>query len=196
MARTMTPLLEMEQMMSGQEGWRQKAMKLLKNIKLASAFLLVYITYNPEGVSYFHWAIRPWMEGLFGKSKMAAAGPHSLKAFLGVTILIGWFIFLRATRRKIGAIGILLTIAFFTTLGWMLMDYGLFPSLGVRMRTHIILLIVSFILMLGVLLPEPAKKGEKPKQDKQKDAKVDAQPSKEPESDAAVASPETVGAKS
>jgi heme A synthase len=118
----------------------------------------VYITYNPEGLSYYHWAISPWFNRLFGDGKTVLSGSNSIKAFLGVVILGGWFIFLRSTRQKIGMMGILLTLAFFATLGWVLVDYGLFPALSTRLREHLFLLIISFILMLGALLPEPREK--------------------------------------
>lgn len=133
--------------------WLQK----FKKIQLYSAIVLVYITYNPEGLSYFHWAVRPWFEGLLGKGQWAAAGPHSLKAFIGIVLLIGWFVFLRTTKRKIGLFGIFLAMGFFATLGWVLVDYGFLPSIGGRILKHVILWITSFILMLGVLLPEPYK---------------------------------------
>lgn len=138
--------------------------RVFRNIRLVLAFALVHITYNPEGLSYYHWALRPWWDGFFGKGKLA--GPHSLKAFVGVLILGGWFLFLRATRRKIGALGILLTIAFFATFGWVLSDYGLFPKMGSSMLQHLLLLVLSLVLSLGVLLPEPKTKVVVTKQEK------------------------------
>lgn len=138
--------------------------RLLRNIGLVLVFVLVHLTYNPEGLSYYHWALKPWWDGLFGGGKLV--GPHSLKAFTGVLLLGGWFWFLRSTRRKIGALGILLTIAFFATLGWVLSDYGLFPNVSTWMLQHMLLLIVSLVLSLGILLPEPKAKVLVAKQEK------------------------------
>ncbi|MCK6508374.1 DUF6524 family protein [Myxococcota bacterium] len=141
-----------------------RLIRFFRNLRLVLVFVLVHLTYNPEGASYYHWALKPWWDGFFGAGKLV--GPHSLKAFVGVLLLGGWFWFLRSTRRKIGGLGILLTIAFFATLGWVLNDYGLFPNVGSWMLQHLLLLIVSIVLSLGVLLPEPKAKVVVAKQEK------------------------------
>ena len=54
-------------------------------IRFIFAIVIVFSTYNPEGVSYYHWVIGD------------LAGFSVLKAFLGVVLLIGWVILIRAT---------------------------------------------------------------------------------------------------
>ena len=33
-------------------------------LRFAAALILVYATFNPEGVSYYHWAIQPFVRGV------------------------------------------------------------------------------------------------------------------------------------
>lgn len=107
-------------------------------IRLLVALVLVFATYNPEGYSYYHWALAKLPEF------------SVLKGFVGVVLLIGWTIFLRATFHSLGAIGTLLAAAFFGTLLWLATDRGLFPAHSVRAISYIVLLIISGVLSAGV----------------------------------------------
>ena len=70
-----------------------------------AALVLVFATYNPEKVSYFHWVIAPLRTG------EATSGPASLKFLTGLALLGGWAVFLIATRRSIGIAGAVLVLA-------------------------------------------------------------------------------------
>lgn len=106
--------------------------------RLLMALVLVFVTYNPEGWSYYHWAI----QGL---------PPFSVeKAFAGVVLLIGWSMFVRATLLSLGGFGIVLAIAFFGTLFWMLVDRGWVPVNNLRAISYLVLLAVSGVLAAGV----------------------------------------------
>ena len=89
------------------------------------AQILVLATFNPTDFSYFRWA------------KDAYQTELPLVIFLGVVLLIGYIIFLRATLRSIGVIGIILIAALAGSLMWVLIDRGLlsldgrrYPDLG------------------------------------------------------------------
>ena len=70
-------------------------------VRFIFAVVVVFSTYNPEGVSYFHWIKDDITSITIGK------------ALVGVILLIGWVILIRATLGSLGAIGIILAIAFF-----------------------------------------------------------------------------------
>ena len=69
---------------------------------------------------------------------------------MGVVLLIGWTIYLRATLRSLGPFGLVLAVAFFGTLVWLLVDTGLIPANSVRAITYIVLVIISGVLAVGV----------------------------------------------
>lgn len=100
------------------------------------ALCLVIATYNPSGHSYFHW---------FGAALAAGdAGPEHY--FVGVLLIIGWIMFLRATFRSLGGIGILLGAAFFATLLWLLTERGIVPA-----DSTSAIIWISLICMAGLL---------------------------------------------
>ena len=63
--------------------------------------ILVFATYNPEGFSFYHW-ITPSLPSISVE-----------QAFIGVVLIIGWVIYLRATLRSLGIIGLVLAGLFF-----------------------------------------------------------------------------------
>lgn len=107
-------------------------------VRFLAALVLVFATYNPEGYSFYHWGIRD------------IADFSVLKVFAGVVLLIGWVIFLRATLNSLGALGIILTVAFFGTLIWLVVDWGLIPADSVRVVTYLILIVASAVLAIGM----------------------------------------------
>jgi len=77
------------------------------------AALLVFLTYNPSGYSWVHWAITRQTDSLV------------YIAACGLILLIGWVIYLRATWNSLGALGTILAGAFFAVLIWMLVEWRL-----------------------------------------------------------------------
>ncbi len=107
-------------------------------LRFIAALVLVFCTYNPEGYSYYHWVIQQLPDY------------SVLKIFLGVVLAIGWTIFIRATLRSLGALGLALAFAFFGTLLWLIVDYGLVPADSVRALSYIVLLVLSGVLAVGM----------------------------------------------
>ncbi len=107
-------------------------------LRFVAAIALVFSTYNPEGYSYYHWV----------KDNLPAIEP--LMIFAGIILLIGWTIFLRATARSLGPFGLLLALAFFGTLIWLVVDWGLVPADSVRAITYITLFVICGILATGI----------------------------------------------
>lgn len=109
-------------------------------IRLATALVLVFATYNPTGYSYFHW-----INDLLADP--GAADP--LMALGGIVLIIGWAIFIRATTRSLGIIGTGLAALFFAILIWVLVNW--FPILtGSKALIYLLLIGVAFVLSIGI----------------------------------------------
>ncbi|MEM1009632.1 MAG: DUF6524 family protein [Myxococcota bacterium] len=136
----------------------------LRRIPVFFAIILVYVTFNPWGLSYYHWAVTTWLDRVLNRPAPYTSTPDSLKAFVGVLLAIAWYVYLRRAVRTLGWIGMILAVAFFITLGYMLRDLGVISTLGNIAMQHVVLCVLGVILMLGVLLPDPSRpKFEKPK---------------------------------
>lgn len=107
-------------------------------IRFLLALVLVFATYNPSGYSYFDWGIKN------------IADFSILKLFVGVVLLIGWTMFIRATLVSLGAFGIILAVAFFGTLLWLVVDWGLVPANTVEAVTYLILIVASAVMATGM----------------------------------------------
>jgi Family of unknown function (DUF6524) len=107
-------------------------------LRFVFAIILVFATYNPEGVSYYHW--------------ISEALPDFtvIKAFVGVIILIGWIILIRATLGSLGFIGILLAAAFFGLAIWLIVDVLGLSTDNVRVISYIVGIMLASVLSIGV----------------------------------------------
>ncbi len=84
------------------------------------ALVLVFATFNPTDYSYYRW-----VAGMDGGMD---GGNLALKALAGVALLILYVIYLRATWRSIGPIGVSLATAFLGALIWVTIDLGLLST--------------------------------------------------------------------
>ena len=107
-------------------------------LRVLAAAILVLLTYNPEGWSYYHWTI-PELTDF-----------SVLKGFAGVSLLIGWVILLRATIASLGILGIMLTIAFFGLAIWLLVDVIGLQADNLHVITYIVEAIIIAVLGVGV----------------------------------------------
>jgi hypothetical protein len=107
-------------------------------IRFIFATIVVFATYNPEGVSYYDWI----------KDEFPTFTVY--KGFVGVLLIIGWIILLRATIGSLGAIGIILAVAFFGLLIWLLFDVFNIPTDSVRVVTYIVQVMIVCVLSIGV----------------------------------------------
>jgi len=110
-------------------------------VRFLTALLLVYATFNPEGISFFHWTLAPIVRG----EGIGSVG--SLKVVAGILLLIGWLVFLRASRRSLGILGAGLVLG--GAIVWLLIGSRVVPPGSARAVTHIALVIVSLVLTIG-----------------------------------------------
>lgn len=112
-------------------------------IRLVAALVLVCATYNPiTPYSFYAWAIKPALTDFTHLTV--------LHGFLGVILLIGWVIFLRATSRSLGFFGIMLAAAFFTMLIWLLIDQGWLSVDKSSTLSWVIIVALSAVLAVGM----------------------------------------------
>ncbi len=102
------------------------------------ALALVLGTYNPTEYSYISWIM----------SEGVSFGP--VIALVGIALLIGWIIFLRATFMSMGWLGIVLGAAFFACIIWLLVDIGWLSLESSAALAWVALLILSLILAVGM----------------------------------------------
>lgn len=101
------------------------------------AFLLVTLTFNPTEWSFYHW--------------VAANPQHMLpgKLLVGLILLVAYIVFLRATWRSIGLLGIVLTIAICGTVVWLLIDVQ-WLDINQQVLSWLALLIAATVLAVGI----------------------------------------------
>ena len=107
-------------------------------LRLLLALVVVFATYNPEGTSYYHWVYEELPNFTV------------LKAFIGVIVLIGWIILLRATFGSLGIIGVTLAVAFFGLAIWLIIDVMGLSTDNQRVITYIIGIMLACVLSIGV----------------------------------------------
>ena len=74
----------------------------------------------------------------------------ALKAFIGVILIIGWVILIRATLGSLGAFGILLAAAFFGLAIWLVIDVLGLSTDSFRVISYIIEIMLASVLSIGV----------------------------------------------
>lgn len=102
------------------------------------AFALLAATLNPTGYSYLDWA----------RDNLNAELP--LVVLVGLLLLVGYIIYLRATLRSIGAFGMLLVLAIAGALVWVLYDRGFLRLEEGAARIWLGLGILSLVLGIGL----------------------------------------------
>ena len=106
-------------------------------LRFMAAFALVFGTYNPSEVSYYHWVAS--LDGSSLPSKILA----------GLLVLVGWVVFFRATSRSLGTIGALLAASVCGVAFWWLIDLDVVEQTTDTI-TYAALFIVSVVLTLGL----------------------------------------------
>ncbi len=109
------------------------------------ALVLVYATFNPEGYSYFHWAIEPAVRG----HMEVARDQLPVKLLVGLLLVGIWAFLIQTTRRSLGLKGIMLMVAILAALVWALIDWHVLNPGSNRAIGHIVLLALVLVMTLG-----------------------------------------------
>ena len=115
-------------------------------LRLLAALVLVYLTFNPFGVSWFHWTISP----LLDTPTAALRSITPLKVLAGIALLGGWWFFLQASQRSLGTAGAFIVLALCATFFWGLSYWHIFTPGSSTAIAHLVLITVALILGLGL----------------------------------------------
>ncbi|MEO6565083.1 MAG: DUF6524 family protein [Casimicrobiaceae bacterium] len=107
-------------------------------MRLVLALMLVFVTYNPTGLSFYHWIATP------------PTDVTALKAFGGVLLAIGWIGCLRTAYVSLGVVGVLMVVALLATFVWLLVDMRILQATGATALTWIGLVIFAVVLGIGL----------------------------------------------
>jgi uncharacterized protein DUF6524 len=111
-------------------------------VRFVAALALVFLTWNAEGWSYYHWTIDPLIRG---------AGNFTAIKFLAGTVLVAsWVVFLQATRRSIGLMGAALVGAICGGVIWLLISGGIVTANSGRGLARVVLIGLSLVLAVGM----------------------------------------------
>ena len=104
----------------------------------AFALVLVLGTYNPTQWCYYAWAT----------ADSTTFGP--VVAIVGIILLIGWIMFIRATFESMGWLGITLGAALFGCVAWLFVSQGWLSLDSTATIAWVVLVILSLILAVGM----------------------------------------------
>jgi len=107
-------------------------------LRFLFALLLVLLTYNPSGYSYFHWV----------HQNLHTLTPYI--ALAGLALVIGWVIYLKATLNSLGLIGILLASAFFACLIWLFIYWKILDLNNTSAVAWLVEILLAVLLALGM----------------------------------------------
>ncbi len=107
-------------------------------IRFLFAVVLVFATFNPSGYSYIHWLFE------------TITSPTPWLALAGVALVIGWVIYIRASLRSLGPIGLGLASAFVAIIIWALVDLGVISISETSAFLWIVEFFLAAVLSLGM----------------------------------------------
>jgi len=113
-------------------------MKMGFLIRWLLAFVLVCATYNPTQWNFVQWSLANWSTRM------------SITVLMGLILLIGYIIYLRATLRSIGGVGLALGVAVFAALVWVFSDLGLLDLSNPQLTTWLGILALSLVMGIGL----------------------------------------------
>lgn len=103
-----------------------------------AAFLLLAATFNPTQYNYISW-LRD-----HGDNNLSVA------VLVGLIIAVGYIIFLRATLRSIGSLGMFLVLAIVGALVWVLYDFGILRLENQSLNVWLGIFALSVVLGIGL----------------------------------------------
>ncbi|RYZ97845.1 MAG: hypothetical protein EOO68_14630 [Moraxellaceae bacterium] len=107
-------------------------------LRFLFSILLVLISYNPSGYSYFHWV----------HNNINAITPYI--AIVGLLLLIGWAIYIKATVNSLGVAGILLASALFGCLIWLFIYWKILDLHNTSAVSWVVEILLALLLAAGM----------------------------------------------
>lgn len=107
-------------------------------LRFLFALLLVLLSYNPSGYSYFHWVY----------NSLSDITPYIVIA--GLILLIGWGVYIKATLNSLGIVGILVLSALFASLIWLFIYWGFLSVTDISAMAWAIEVLLAALLAVGM----------------------------------------------
>lgn len=107
-------------------------------VRFIFALLLVLLSYNPSGYSFFHWAY----------SSMDQITPYVVIA--GILLLIGWGVYINATLNSLGIIGVIAFAALFACIVWLFVYWGFLSVSNISAMVWVIEILLAALLTVGM----------------------------------------------
>ena len=102
------------------------------------AFVLLTATWNPTDLNFVDWVMRNGTANL------------PVSVLVGLVLAIGYVIYIRATLRSIGPLGMALVAAVFLALLWVLYDWGVLTPGNSALNQWLAIIIASLVLGIGL----------------------------------------------
>ncbi|PRX35169.1 hypothetical protein SAMN05216257_102355 [Meinhardsimonia xiamenensis] len=102
------------------------------------AFVLLAATFNPTDWNYVSWARTNW------------ESDPPLTIFTGLLLVVGYIIYLRATLRSIGFVGMMLVLAIVGSALWLAYDRGWLDPTDTTANVWIGIFALSIVLGTGL----------------------------------------------
>lgn len=107
-------------------------------IRWISAFILLVVTYNPSFWNYSTWV------GANYSSNLPVA------VLVGLILIAGYLVFLRATLNSIGIVGMVLILALVGALLWVLFSMNWLTFGNYTFNAWVVILALSLVLAVGM----------------------------------------------
>ena len=107
-------------------------------LRIAFSLLLVFLTFNPSGHSYFHWLT----------ANLSPVQP--LVVVVGLVLVGAWLFFVRATFTSMGTVGIVLLLALFAAVVWWMVSLGWLSPTNRSAMAWVVLTCLGLLLGIGM----------------------------------------------
>jgi hypothetical protein len=107
-------------------------------LRFLFALLLVLLSYNPSGYSYFHWVY----------NSLSDITPYIVIS--GLILLIGWGVYIKATLNSLSIVGILVLAALFASLIWLFIYWGFLSVTDISAMAWVIEVLLAALLAVGM----------------------------------------------
>jgi hypothetical protein len=107
-------------------------------LRFLFALLLVLLSYNPSGYSFFHWVY----------NNLSHITPYIVIA--GLILLIGWGIYIKATLNSLGILGVIVLAALFASLVWLFVYWGFLSVNNISAMAWVIEILLAALLAVGM----------------------------------------------
>jgi hypothetical protein len=102
------------------------------------AFVLLALTFNPSDWNFVRWAEAHWHD------------ETAVTVLFGLLLLAAYAIYVRATLRSIGPLGMLLVAALVGATIWVLVDWGVLTLADADLNLWLGIVALSIILGIGL----------------------------------------------